>query len=189
MEQPQKRPKKNRTGWAVIFVIVFFSALFLILAILGTVGFGMVIKLKNNLEIINYNLIMTPSQLYEAGACTDNSQYLGVGFLQIDINSNTLSYTIDISILAGDFITFMAIHGPTTSGNPKTASVFLPDDGSSLNIGGASSGQISGSLVVSRQQGNDILNSPQNYYISFTTHLCQLGAAGTRLGVINQINT
>ncbi len=126
-----EKVRKQRTGWGFILLVVLSVAILLTLGILGAIGFGMIQSTKSNLSVVTYTLIMNPEWIFESTIVeADWANYVGFGQLQVDINSNQLSYTIQIDIPMDDSITFLSIHGPTTASNPKTASVFLHTSGS-----------------------------------------------------------
>lgn len=168
----------RQKGWGlcIIFVVVLF--ILFCLGLCGTVGLGLVVVTKKELNIKRYSLEMTGSKLFEDGAGDTNGY--GFGHLTIDTNDNRVSYNIIFARIGEPDA--LHIHGPITLANPLTASVAIPNDGTSLSVTVVDDAMIQGSIYISHSLAIDIINNPTHYYISLKTDDKPTGSIGTRLG-------
>lgn len=121
--------KKDDAAWGLWFCLGFVLVALFILGICGAIALWRVDSLKNDLQDTTYQVYMVGSKVWESVGDTDG---LGKGFIQFTASQNQMNYLFDIADIGTP--THIAIYGPTTSNNPKTASQYLPSDGSSLSL-------------------------------------------------------
>lgn len=179
---PTSSSKKSKSAtscscWKLTIQILIISS-FLILAVLGVIGFANSRDIQKQLSLHRYCIFMRGSNLFEAGLKDDNG--LGVGYVTVDTGSNKLVY----EFLYEDISTPQALHicGPSTEDSVGVSNVFIPDDSSSLSIA-STTNLIKGSIAVSHDKLEQIISNPTYYYISLKTTEFPTGAIGARLGM------
>jgi hypothetical protein len=120
--------KKDSNAWGYWFGLAALIAAVIVFGICGIVALAKVNSLTGNLQIIQFNIVMEPGKVWEQ---TGEANGLAKGSIQVDYNSGVLTYNFFIAGVGTP--TQIAIYGPVTSNNAKTASQFLPSDGSSLS--------------------------------------------------------
>ena len=154
----------------VIFLIVGGIAL-------GIVGFAMNLSTIDKLSVYRYCLDMDNSNLYEAGG--GDSDGKGFGTLTVDLDSKRLSFDVITTSIGTP--SSMHVRGPVTPADPLLASIFLPSDGSSLDVSGAG-GHLTGSISITSTQGNALVDNPIRYYLHLNTDDYPQGSISSRLG-------
>lgn len=177
--QIQENKNTNSTfAWVFLIVILFVIIVGFVLSIVGYVELQ---NFQSQESILRYCLNMNSIDVRDSttGLSNGDTSMIGTGNLVID--GLSLSYEI---VLGGprDDLTTLYIRGPITDASPVSAPVFLPSNGSSLNIQIMGSNTLRGAFQITQLEKEMILSFPSRYTFILSTASFIEGAIADRLG-------
>lgn len=177
--QSQENKNTNSTfAWVFLIVILFVIIVAFVLSIVGYVELQ---NFRSQESILRYCLNMNSIDVRDSttGLSNGDASMIGTGNLVID--GLSLSYEI---VLGGprDDLTTLYIRGPITDASPVSAPVFLPSNGSSLNIQIMGSNTLRGAFQITELEKEMILSFPSRYTFILSTASFIEGAIADRLG-------
>jgi len=177
--QIQENKNTNSTfAWVFLIIILFVIIVGFVLSIVGYVELQ---NFQSQESILRYCLNMNSIDVRDSttGLSNGDTSMIGTGNLVID--GLSLSYEI---VLGGprDDLTTLYIRGPITDASPVSAPVFLPSNGSSLNIQIMGSNTLRGAFQITQLEKEMILSFPSRYTFILSTASFIEGAIADRLG-------
>jgi len=165
-------------AWVFLIIIIFVIIVAFVLSIVGYVELQ---NFQSQESVLRYCLNMNSIDVRDSttGLSNGDTSMIGTGNLVID--GLSLSYEI---ILGGprDDLTTLYIRGPITDASPVSAPVFLPSNGSSLNIQIMGSNTLRGAFQITELEKEMILSFPSRYTFILSTASFVEGAIADRLG-------